>query len=114
NLLDNRPALAAFEDGILAVYSTDYRARTVNRGQDDLYAAVLHAPAAIEAMDLVPDVPAGGTKLAAVHPDEAQNVESLRAFRLEIGGKTLKLVRGEFHRHTEYTSHRDQDGMLED
>ena len=29
-------------------------------------------------------------------------------------GSSLRLVRGEFHRHTEFTSHRDQDGLLED
>ena len=30
------------------------------------------------------------------------------------GGKTYLLARGEFHRHTEYTAHRDGDGSLED
>jgi hypothetical protein len=29
-------------------------------------------------------------------------------------GKELRLLRGEFHRHTEYTAHRDGDGTLED
>ena len=29
-------------------------------------------------------------------------------------GKTYQLVRGEFHRHTEYTAHGDGDGSLED
>jgi hypothetical protein len=33
---------------------------------------------------------------------------------VEHQGKKLRLLRGEFHRHTEYTSHRDGDGMLED
>jgi len=38
----------------------------------------------------------------------------LRQFRLQLGGKTYRLLRGEFHRHTELTAHRDQDGTLED
>ena len=33
---------------------------------------------------------------------------------MECGGKTYQLARGEFHRHTEYTAHRDGDGSLED
>jgi hypothetical protein len=118
NLLDNRPALVPFEDGILAVYSTDYRVRTQNRGQDDLYAAVLRAPAAATNMELTPDTPAGVSaqpaRVAVVHPEEVANVEFVRSFRVQVGGKKLKLVRGEFHRHTEYSAHRDQDGMLED
>jgi hypothetical protein len=49
-----------------------------------------------------------------LHPDEAAAVERMRNYRIEHAGKTYQLVRGEFHRHTEYSSHRDQDGALED
>ena len=38
----------------------------------------------------------------------------MRNYRIEHGGKSLRLLRGEFHRHTEFTSHNDQDGLLED
>jgi hypothetical protein len=38
----------------------------------------------------------------------------MRSYRIEAAGKTYRLLRGEFHRHTEYTSHRDQDGGLEE
>ncbi len=38
----------------------------------------------------------------------------MRAYVLEHEGKKLRLFRGEFHRHTEYTAHRDGDGLLED
>ena len=37
-----------------------------------------------------------------------------RAYRFEHEGKKLRMIRGEFHRHTEYTAHRDGDGLLED
>src|SRR3954470_2672062 len=38
----------------------------------------------------------------------------MRGYRVEAGGKSLRLLRGEFQRHTEFTSHNDQDGLLED
>jgi hypothetical protein len=39
----------------------------------------------------------------------------MRAFRLKSdGGPELRLMRGEFHRHTEFSAHNDADGLLED
>ncbi|HUG89803.1 MAG TPA: hypothetical protein VML55_03155, partial [Planctomycetaceae bacterium] len=114
NLLDNRPALVAFGKGILAVHSTDRRTRTQDRDQDDLYATRL-AP--------VDDVGQPELKTAAareidepqpVHANEVEDVARLRAARVPHGERELRLLRGEFHRHTEYTAHRDQDGLLED
>src|SRR5205085_2266391 len=52
--------------------------------------------------------------LAAVRAHEAEDVGRVRGARVEVGGKKLHLLRGEFHRHTEYTAHNDQDGLLED
>jgi hypothetical protein len=114
NLLDNRPALVAFGQGILAVYSSDNRVRTQNREQDDLFALILNPPGATYPPELVPADPADPAKVTVVHPNEAADVARLRNYRVEVGGKQLRPVRGEFHRHTEYSSHRDQDGSLED
>jgi hypothetical protein len=33
---------------------------------------------------------------------------------VKVGGKTYQFLRGEFHRHTELSSHRDQDGPFEE
>jgi hypothetical protein len=41
-------------------------------------------------------------------------VARLRSAQLQANGKTLRFLRGEFHRHCEYGSHNDQDGLLED
>jgi hypothetical protein len=114
NLLDNRPALVPFAQGILAVYSSDNRLRTQNRGKDDLFATLLLPIGAAHAPELVAAEPVAEAKVAAVHPDEAADVARIRDYRIEVGGKKLHLLRGEFHRHTEYTSHNDQDGLLED
>ena len=46
--------------------------------------------------------------------NEASDIRKIRDYRVNIGGKTLRPLRGEFHRHTEFSSHNDQDGLLED
>jgi hypothetical protein len=115
NLIDNRPALAPLGQGIVAVHSSDGRTSTKNRAQTDLFVSLLapsgptHAPP-----ELVADQPPPTPQLKAVHPHDAEDVARMRAYRIEAGGKQLRLLRGEFHRHTEYSSHNDQDGLLED
>ncbi|MCH5372657.1 MAG: hypothetical protein JJ992_01670, partial [Planctomycetes bacterium] len=45
---------------------------------------------------------------------EAEQVAAMRAYRAELGGKSLRIVRGEFHRHTEISSDGGGDGSLFD
>ena len=124
NLLDNRPTVVPYgPDGAMAVYSSDWRLRGANNvGENraalvplktDLYAAILRAGGTTAAPQLV-DAPAGTAVVQPVHPHEQQDIQRLRDYRVESSGKTYLLVRGEFHRHTEYTAHRDGDGSLED
>jgi hypothetical protein len=114
NLIDVRPAVVPFGNGVLAVYSGDDRVRTQNRDQDDLFAAVLHPAAPASPPQLVAAAAAPPAAVAAVHPHEAEDVARVRSARVDAGGKKLHLLRGEFHRHTEYGSHNDGDGLLED
>ena len=115
NLIDNRPALAALGGGMLAVYSGDQRTSTADRGQDDLFAAQLGVEGTSAAEPSLEEVAATpGARLETVHPNEREDVARMRNYRIEHGGKSLRLLRGEFHRHTEFSSHRDQDGLLED
>jgi hypothetical protein len=114
NLMDVRPALVPFGTGVLAVYSGDDRIRTQNRDQNDLFAAVLQPTAAAEGPELVALPPTPAAMLPAVHPHEAEDVAKMRTARLDVNGKKLHVLRGEFHRHTEYGSHNDGDGLLED
>jgi hypothetical protein len=113
NLMDNRPALAATGGGLMVVFSGDARRNQQNRQRNDLFATALPA-SATRPVALVADPAPPAPNLAAVHPDEAAEVARIRAYRVEHEGKQLRLFRGEFHRHTEYTAHRDGDGLLED
>ena len=115
NLIDNRPALAAVGDDLLAVYSSDSRQNGNVRIEDDLHAARLKSSMAVVTTPrLVDDAPPAVASLATVHPEEAADIRKVREHRVTIGGQTLRPLRGEFHRHTEFTSHNDQDGLIED
>jgi hypothetical protein len=50
------------------------------------------------------------------HADEPGNVRDIRAYTATVDGKTLHIVRGDFHRHTELSWDRggEPDGSLED
>jgi len=114
NLMDNRPALAAAGQGLLAVYSGDGRTKQQDRKRNDLFATMLIGSGPTQPAALVPDAPTPEAKMKPVHPNEATDVARMRAYRVDHQGKKLQLIRGEFHRHTEYTAHRDGDGLLED
>jgi hypothetical protein len=117
NLMDNRPALAPFVgergNGLLMVFSGDARNNQQTRKRDDLFAAILASPSPRPTV-LAEDSPAAGPAMKSVHPNEAADVARIREARYEHDGKKLQYLRGEFHRHTEYTAHRDGDGLLED
>ena len=49
-----------------------------------------------------------------VHADEPADVARMRGYRVQAGGKTYRLLRGEFHRHTEVSGDGGNDGTLED
>ncbi len=114
NIIDNLPQLAAVEGGLLVVRSSDSRTATRNRDQDDLFASVLAVEGAAVKPKLIPDRPDRRATVKTVHPNEDADVARIRGYRVKVGNRTLQLLRGEFHRHTEYTAHRDQDGLLED
>src|SRR5262245_17362014 len=114
NLMDNRPALAPAGSGLMAVYSGDRRTKQQDRKRNDLYATILTGSGPTHPVALAPAAPPLPAKVKPVHPNEAAAVARMRAYRFEYEGKQLQLIRREFHRHTEYTAHRDGDGLLED
>lgn len=49
-----------------------------------------------------------------VHANEAADVARMRAYRTHVGGAELRILRGDFHRHTEISQDGAGDGSLED
>jgi len=115
NVIDNRPPFVLLPSGQLALlHSTDYRrsGERVDRN-NDLWATVLPAGPEPPAEPKLRPAAVAKIKFKPIHPNESADVARIRKFRVTVGGKTYRLFRGEFHRHTEFTSHRDQDGLFE-
>lgn len=133
NTLDNRPALVSTGPGNLVVIeSSDSRReaqRLLKQGWDlkqlmgygyadpfnnDLYANVISlapAPGPVTGRDLgPPPAPAVVSTTAA----EGADVSAVRAYRVSSGSDSLKIVRGEFHRHSEISMDGALDGTLLD
>jgi hypothetical protein len=72
------------------------------------------AAAATRPLRLVPVESAGPSVPSPEAAAEDANVGRVRAARVEIGGQTLRLMRGEFHRHTELSADGGGDGTLMD
>jgi hypothetical protein len=133
NLLDNRPALVSTKAGEIAlIHSSDGRrvyvpmsympgAKTsqeeeamVDPYQNDLYMSrITLAPAS----GAIPAKPAAAVGAGATDPrdkEEQATVARLRAYRLQAAGGALRLLRGEFHRHSEISMDGGNDGTIID
>ncbi len=133
NLLDNRPALVSIKPGeLLMIHSSDGRRRFINMSympgiktsieeetlndpyQNDLYMSrIMLGPASGP-----PSVkPASAITVAPVDPrDKAEMgmVAKMRSYRLQTAGGPLRLLRGEFHRHSEISMDGGNDGTIID
>jgi len=123
NLLDNRPGLVSFAPGhLMIVAAADHRQQVVTGGgrrgssgiNNDVYAAELEVGAKAQPAQLTP-LPAE----AAAAPDaevqaEREQVALMRNYRTRVAGQELRLMRGEFHRHTEISGDGGRDGPVID
>ncbi|MCP5115015.1 MAG: hypothetical protein GY953_29650 [bacterium] len=53
-------------------------------------------------------------RASLVHRDEPDDVRRIRGYRAEVDGATYRILRGDFHRHTEISSDGSGDGSVED
>ncbi len=132
NILDNRPAWAALPDGdMLLAYSGDGRAAVhppygIGKAGGRKAAGVAPDPNnTLFAATLGRSQAATAAKLAAIAAErpltpspevstEQAIVKTLRDYRVQLGSETLRLWRGEFHRHTEMSPDGGGDGALLD
>ncbi|MHB1424824.1 MAG: CehA/McbA family metallohydrolase [Gemmataceae bacterium] len=75
-------------------------------------------PAEVRLRDLSPPTapPDGGGLRGGkrIHPREAEQVKRIRAYKVESGGRTYRIHRGDMHRHTDISSDGVGDGTLMD
>jgi hypothetical protein len=138
NLIYNLPAVAAGEKSLFVAHSSDHRMDRMaefNRAKtpggkggnaaldasmdpfdNDVYFSRFSArgevkPAELKPMAVLPNADAAPSKRT-----EAERVEvtAIRNYRAGVGGKELRILRGEFHRHTEISGDGGGDGPLED
>jgi Protein of unknown function (DUF3604) len=133
NILDNRPALVTRGPGDLVVIeSSDSRREAqilLKRGWDlkqlmgfgggdpynnDLYANVIALPpASVPVLGKDLGAPPTPTVLPTADSERA-DAAAVRAYRFKSGDNDLKIVRGEFHRHSEISMDGGSDGTLLD
>jgi hypothetical protein len=113
-LLDHRPALLPHKSGgLLIVHNADGRYTTPDAVTNHIYMGYVDLPGEPVEPKLVPHDP--GTK----QPNPAaeahrQAVKYMRDYRVKAGGKQYRLLRGDFHRHTEISWDGEGDGSVED
>jgi hypothetical protein len=129
NLLDNRPALASTGPGeLMIIHSSDYRRDFTASQRDpqplgiplrdpynnDLFASTIRIlPAAGKLETVAGTVPAAATPTPDIKA-ERDAIARMRSYRLKAGSQTLRLARGEFHRHSEVSGDGGFDGTLLD
>jgi hypothetical protein len=131
NILDNRPALVSVNPGeLIAIYSCDGRREfhemaympgvrtfpnetTVDPYQNDLFASrILLGPAT--APSVKPSTAASGSASTDRDRRELSAIAAMRAYRMKGPVGPLRIVRGEFHRHSEISMDGGNDGTLLD
>jgi hypothetical protein len=132
NLIYNLPAVAPQPGGgLLIAHSSDHRQSrhleqprggndSLGVGMDpfdnDIFVSRIDFPRAAVKTSLVPAKTPPETSLAPTPATlrEREAIAHMRAYRLQHDGKDLRLVRGEFHRHTEVSGDGGNDGPVED
>lgn len=115
-LLDSRPVLLPHKSGgLLVVHNTDGRFTTPNHIDNDIYLSYLDLPGdPVEPKLEAFTPPAKNPKLVELNKQELADVKRIREYRIEAEGKKYQLLRGDFHRHTEFSFDGGPDGSLED
>ena len=99
---------------LAAVWVTDGRVwPTGGPQQQDLEFAFLPKGKPAAPATLVTFRPPSG-ELAPSHPQEARDIERVRAYRVVLGDRTWRIARGDIHRHTDISWDGNRDGSLDD
>ena len=115
---DGPVQLAVSGSGVWAVWTNDNRlfpaaAGQPNRRHNEIdFARVDGAPAPAPPVLIAFTEPPANAGF--VHPHEAADVRQIREYRTQADGAALRIMRGDFHRHTEISPDGAGDGSLDD
>jgi hypothetical protein len=91
--------------------NSNYQAPTVVKYDIFAAQAAAGAPATIAGLQPFIERPA---RPQIMHPNEKQDVVRIRGYRATASGKSYRIMRGDFHRHTDISNDGSGDGSLED
>lgn len=138
NLIYNLPALAAGAKNLFIAHSSDHRMDRMNvfnqarnpKGKggnaaldaskdpfdNDVFFSRLQASGEIKPASLQPlaEPPNADAQPSKRTQAERAEVAAIRSYRADVEGTELRILRGEFHRHTEISGDGGGDGPLED
>ena len=130
NMLYNLPAVAAMpKGGLFVAHSSDHRQDRFETYDDfkredhdaadpfdnDIYATWLKSPSGtVKDYQLVAAKwpPTATTTPSPATISEQADIDRCRNQTIEVGGRSLRLIRGEYHRHTEISGDGGNDGPL--
>lgn len=64
--------------------------------------------------EIAEDKTVKGEKDWLIHPNERSDIRAVQSYRIEAGGKTYRIYRGDMHRHTEFSMDGNNDGSLQE
>ena len=113
---DMATAVAADSRGALRIAwasdARDYNA-FIHR-HADVYSAVFPVSEKAAAAPVLQPRVEDKLRVFETHPREAEDLARIRAYTIESGGKSYRILRGDIHRHTEISRDGKQDGSLFD
>ena len=124
--VDLRPAMVAASGELLAVAITDHRKsirgpvgeETTGSGPENLDRTLMAIAMPIATATSAPDLTAISAPAPAAPGLEVQAeraaIATMRGYRVQLPGGTFQVMRGEFHRHTEFSADGGADGPLID
>lgn len=109
-----RAAVAMDRDRVVVAWPTDRRAfPQVRYGDLDIYTTRVAAEGGPSKLTTEP-MRAQEVAGERPNPNEKADVERIRGYRVKIGEREYRIVRGDLHRHTELSQDGSGDGQLDD
>ena len=110
-----RPVIATYQDQVHVLWPADNRPWPGVRYADlDIFATALPASGNPAKLDGGAAMAAGAAPAQNPNPNETADIQRVRSYRVALNGKQYRILRGDFHRHTELSQDGAGDGMLED